>query len=50
MHRIIMTMSDRRGKMPVGELLKLKARGVNIQDGPEYYERVTGKIPLESFV
>ena len=30
------------------ELLKLKARGVYIQDGPEYYESVTGKIPLES--
>ena len=46
--RIIITMGDRRGKMPVGELLKLKASGVVIQDGPEYYETVTGKIPLES--
>jgi sugar transferase (PEP-CTERM system associated) len=46
--RIIITMSDRRGKLPVGELLKLKASGVQIQDGPEYYESVTGKIPLES--
>ena len=41
-------MGDRRGKLPVGELLKLKASGVQIQDGPEYYETVTGKIPLES--
>jgi exopolysaccharide biosynthesis polyprenyl glycosylphosphotransferase len=46
--RIIVTMGDRRGKLPVGELLKLKAGGVQIQDGPEYYETVTGKIPLES--
>jgi exopolysaccharide biosynthesis polyprenyl glycosylphosphotransferase len=46
--RIIITMGDRRGKLPVGELLKLKARGVQIQDAPEYYETVTGKIPLES--
>ncbi len=46
--RIIITMGDRRGKLPVGELLKLKASGVQIQDGPEYYETVTGKIPLES--
>ena len=30
------------------KLLRLKARGVYIQDGPEYYESVTGKIPLES--
>ena len=47
-HRIIITMSDRRGKLPVEKLLRLKASGVQIQDGPEYYESVTGKIPLES--
>src|SRR3974390_387644 len=46
--RIIVTMGDRRGKLNVGELLKLKASGVQIHDGPEYYETVTGKIPLES--
>ena len=46
--RIIVTMGDRRGKLNVSELLKLKASGVQIQDGPEYYETVTGKIPLES--
>jgi exopolysaccharide biosynthesis polyprenyl glycosylphosphotransferase len=47
-HRVVVTMGDRRGKLPVEQLLKLKARGVAIQDGPEYYESVTGKIPLES--
>ncbi len=47
-HRLIITMSDRRGKLPVEQLLRLKASGVQIQDGPEYYESVTGKIPLES--
>jgi len=46
--RIIVTMGDRRGRMDVSELLKLKAGGVQIQDGPEYYETVTGKIPLDS--
>jgi exopolysaccharide biosynthesis polyprenyl glycosylphosphotransferase len=46
--RVIITMGDRRGSLPVGELLKLKASGVQIQDAPEYYETVTGKIPLES--
>jgi len=47
-HRIIVTMGDRRGKLPVGVLLKLKASGVHIQDGPEYYESATGKIPLDA--
>jgi len=46
--RIIVTMGDRRGKMDVSELLKLKATGLQIQDGPDYYESVTGKIPLDS--
>jgi sugar transferase (PEP-CTERM system associated) len=47
-HKIVVTMGDRRGRLKVEELLKLKASGVQIQDGPEYYESVTGKIPLES--
>ena len=46
--RIIVTMGDRRGKLPVELLLQLKARGIEIQDGAELYERVTGKAPLES--
>jgi sugar transferase (PEP-CTERM system associated) len=46
--KIVVTMGDRRGRLRVEELLKLKASGVQIQDGPEYYETVTGKIPLES--
>lgn len=46
--RILVTMSDRRGKLPVDQLLKLKTRGIYIQDGPDYYENVTGKIPLDS--
>jgi sugar transferase (PEP-CTERM system associated) len=47
-HRVVVTMGDRRGNLPVEDLLKLKARGINIQDGPDYYESVTGKIPLDT--
>ena len=46
--RVVITMGDRRGKLRVEQLLKLKTRGVYIQDGPEYYEGITGKIPLDS--
>jgi len=46
--RIVITMADRRGKMQVQKLLRLKTRGVYIQAGPEYYESITGKIPLDS--
>ncbi len=46
--RIVVTMGDRRGRLRVDKLLKLKTQGVYIQDGPEYYESITGKIPLDS--
>ena len=46
--RIVVTMGDRRGRLKVDKLLKLKTQGVYIQDGPEYYESITGKIPLDS--
>ncbi len=46
--RIVVTMGDRRGRLRVDKLLRLKAKGVYIQDGPDYYESITGKIPLDS--
>jgi len=46
--RIIVSMVDRRGKLPVEALLQLKSRGVMIQDGADVYEAVTGKVPIES--
>jgi exopolysaccharide biosynthesis polyprenyl glycosylphosphotransferase len=46
--RIIVSMGDRRGKLPVEALLQLKSRGVMIQDGADVYEAVTGKVPIES--
>ncbi len=46
--RIIVSMGDRRGKLPVEALLQLKSRGVMIQDGADVYEAVTGRVPIES--
>lgn len=46
--RIIVAMGERRGKLPVEALLQLKASGIQVQDGAEVYEAVTGKVPLES--
>jgi lipopolysaccharide/colanic/teichoic acid biosynthesis glycosyltransferase len=45
--RIIVALSERRGRLPVEALLFLKNRGVKIQDASEVYEAVTGKLPLE---
>jgi sugar transferase (PEP-CTERM system associated) len=46
--RIIVAMRERRGILPVQGLLHLKSRGVSIQDGSDLYERVTGKLPIDS--
>jgi sugar transferase (PEP-CTERM system associated) len=47
-NRIVVTMAERRGKLPVERLLSLKCRGVHVQDGVELYETITGKVPIES--
>lgn len=46
--RVILTMADRRGNLPVQELLQLKTRGVAIEDGAAVYEAITGKVPIDS--
>lgn len=46
--RIIVSMRDRRGKLPVETLLQFKTRGIRVQDGAEFYESITGKLPVEN--
>jgi sugar transferase (PEP-CTERM system associated) len=45
--RIIVGLSDRRGKLPVDELLSAKLRGIRVEDVTTTYERVTGKILID---
>jgi exopolysaccharide biosynthesis polyprenyl glycosylphosphotransferase len=47
--RIIVAMPDRRGRLPLDLLLELKKRGVRVDDGTRLYEKVTGKVSLDSF-
>lgn len=47
-NRMIIAMGDRRGRLPVEALLRLKSKGLRIQDGAEAYEAITGKVPIES--
>jgi exopolysaccharide biosynthesis polyprenyl glycosylphosphotransferase len=46
--RIIVSMKERRGRLPVESLLELKKRGVVVQDGNELYQVITGKVSLDS--
>ena len=42
---VIVGMGERRGRLPVEELLSLKTHGVLIKDAPDLYEALTGKVP-----
>jgi len=44
---IIISLKERRGNMPVPELLHLKFGGVEVEDAHSFIEKVTGRIHLE---
>jgi exopolysaccharide biosynthesis polyprenyl glycosylphosphotransferase len=46
--RIVIALADRRGRLPMPELLAARLRGVVVEDGVECYERLTGKIAIEA--
>jgi sugar transferase (PEP-CTERM system associated) len=46
--RVVVALQDRRGHLPVDQLLDLRLQGtVAIEEGTSLYERVTGKISVE---
>src|SRR5262245_13528968 len=46
--KIVVELQDRRGTLPIDELLELKASGVSIEEATSLYERLTGKIAVEN--
>ncbi len=47
---IVVTQRDRRGKLPVHELLKCKMENIHIQEGFTFYEKVKRKIIISEFL
>ncbi len=47
-HRVIVAMKDRRGNMPVDELLQLRLQGVKIEEATSWLEKISGKIEVEN--
>lgn len=45
--RIIVALPDRRAKLPMSVLLGCKLRGINIEEGATFNERMTGQIPVD---
>jgi exopolysaccharide biosynthesis polyprenyl glycosylphosphotransferase len=46
--RIIVSLADRRGHLPLQPLLESRSRGVEVEDALDYYERLTGKMAIEA--
>jgi sugar transferase (PEP-CTERM system associated) len=47
-HRVIVAMPDRRGTIPMPELLQLRMQGVKIEEATSWLEKISGKIEVES--
>ena len=47
LERVIVAMEDRRGLMPVRELLNLRFNGVIVEDANHVIERILGRLPLD---
>src|SRR5207248_2033076 len=45
--RIVVGLSDRRGSLPIEQLLRAKLHGVRVEDATTTYERLTGKILID---
>lgn len=46
--RIVVAMQDRRGRMPVRELVRLRVQGVRVEDAHSVMSSLSGRIWLES--
>jgi len=47
-HRVIVAMPDRRGTIPMQELLELRMQGVKIEEATSWLEKISGKIEIDS--
>jgi len=47
-HRVIVAMPDRRGTIPMKELLDLRMKGVKIEEATTWLEKISGKIEVEN--
>jgi exopolysaccharide biosynthesis polyprenyl glycosylphosphotransferase len=47
-HRIVVALDERRGRLPVGPLLKSRMRGVAVEEGVELYERLTRRLAIDT--
>ena len=47
-HRVIVAMPDRRGTIPMPQLLELRMQGVKIEEATSWLEKISGKIEVDN--
>jgi sugar transferase (PEP-CTERM system associated) len=47
-HRVIVAMPDRRGTLPVLEMLQLRLHGITIEEATSWLEKITGRIEVDN--
>ena len=45
--KIVVAIKEKRGKLPVNELLKCRVNGIEVLEGNSFYEMLTGKLIVE---
>ncbi len=45
---VVVSLTERRGVLPVRELLKCKLSGINVIDAPCFFEKLAGKLLIEN--
>lgn len=46
-HKIVISLSEKRGVLPLKEILNCKLSGIDVLDAPSFYEEVMGKLFIE---
>ena len=46
--KIVISVTDRRGTLPVDDILHCKFSGIEVVDAPSFYEKKTGKLLIEN--
>jgi sugar transferase (PEP-CTERM system associated) len=47
-HRVIVAMPDRRGTIPMQELLDLRMHGIKVEEATSWLEKISGQIEVEN--
>ena len=47
-HRVIVAMADRRGTLPVMQILQLRLNGIKIEEATSWLEKISGRIEVDN--